>query len=168
MTAAFTGDIYRVGDHEARPWGNYVVTGIGTNDAGEEFCTKDITVAPGAALSLQSHDLRRETWTVKSGELTVILDDQRILLTEGQSVDIPLQAIHCMANLSTTFCVVAELQVGTCREADIKRYVDTNGRQTEPLTTPKAQASVALYNQVAAEIQLMKTNPTFSDRLTPA
>ena len=151
MTQAFT-EQYKIGDRDERPWGSYVVTGVGHNQAGGEFCTKDITVKSGGILSLQSHDQRRELWTVKSGELTVVLDEQRLLLKAGESVKIPLGAIHCMANLGTAPCVVSELQEGVCREADIKRYVDANGRKTEPLTTPSAKASVAHYRAIEAEM----------------
>lgn len=143
---------YVVGDAEERPWGRYVVTGAGHTPAGEEYCTKDITVLPGKILSLQSHDQRREEWTVKSGILTVVLDDRRLVLQAGESVDIPLQAIHCMANLEAVPCVVSELQQGVCREEDIRRYVDANGRKTEPLTTPTARASVDLYNKIVEEL----------------
>lgn len=151
MTAAFT-EQYKTGDRDERPWGSYVVTGVGYNEAGEEFCAKDITVKAGGILSLQSHDLRRETWTVKSGVLTVVLDDKLLTLEVEQSVDIPLGAIHCMANLGATDCVVSEVQKGVCREADIKRYVDANGRKTEPLTSETMKASVEHYNAIAAKI----------------
>ncbi len=151
MSAAFT-EQYKVGDTDQRPWGSYIVTGVGYNAANEEFCTKDITVKSGGILSLQSHDQRREKWTVKSGTLTVVLDDQCLTLEAGQSVDIPLGAIHCMANLGMQECVVGELQEGICREADIKRYVDANGRKTEALTTDAMKASVAHYNVIAEKI----------------
>lgn len=154
MTSALT-DAYKVGDTDQRPWGSYVVTGVGLNAAGEEFCTKDITVAPGKVLSLQSHELRRERWTVKSGLLTVVLDDQLLTLQEGESIDIPLKSIHCMANLTKSFCVVSEIQEGICREADIKRYVDANGRQTETLTSPLAEASITHYTRIMNEISRM-------------
>lgn len=146
---------YKVGDYDKRPWGEYTVTGVGTNDAGEEFCAKDITVNPGSILSLQSHGQRREKWTVKSGTLTVVVDEKRLDLAPGESIDIPLRAIHCMANLTRAPVVVNEIQEGLCREADIKRYVDANGRKTEPLTSPTAQVSVAHYNAIVAEIQQM-------------
>jgi len=157
MTASPTPNAeYKVGDSDTRPWGSYVVTGVGKNTAGEEFCAKDISVNPGGVLSLQSHDMRRELWTVKNGTLTVVLDDQRLSLDAGQSVNIPQGAIHCMANLTGKPVVVSEMQEGTCRESDIKRYVDANGRKTEPLNTATAQASVRIYNEVAAEAARMQ------------
>ena len=68
---------YSINDWDERPWGNYVVTGIGLHGQ-EEFCEKRIMVYPGRILSLQSHRHRRETWKVEKGALTVILDGERI------------------------------------------------------------------------------------------
>ncbi len=144
---------YKIGDTDNRPWGTYTVTGVGMNKAGEEYCEKSITVNPGQALSLQSHEYRREHWTVESGVLTVISDDQRLELKAGQDVRLPQGAIHCMANLGKEPCIVKELQEGLCREDDIKRYVDSYGRATETLTSPKAEASIALYNGILSEIR---------------
>ncbi len=144
---------YKVGDTDNRPWGTYTVTGVGTNKAGEEYCEKSITVNPGQVLSLQSHEHRREHWTVESGVLTVVSDDQRLELKAGQDVRLPQGAIHCMANLGKVPCVVRELQEGICREDDIKRYVDSYGRATETSSSPKAEASIALYNEVLSEIK---------------
>ena len=144
---------YKVGDMDRRPWGTYTVTGVGTNENGEEYCEKSITVNPGQALSLQSHEHRREHWTVESGVLTVICDDRRMELEAGQDVRLPQGAIHCMANIGKEPCVVRELQEGICREDDIKRYVDSYGRATETLNSPKAEASIALYNAVLSEIK---------------
>lgn len=143
---------YQVGDSDQRPWGHYKVTGVGTNASGEEYCEKEITVNPGQILSMQSHELRRETWTVKQGVLTVLLDGERITLTAGESVKIPLRAIHCMANLGTADCVVYEMQEGACREEDVKRYLDPYGRQTESTETPLAEKSIAVYKSILSEL----------------
>jgi len=143
---------YKVGDGDTRPWGQYVVTAVGENDGGEEFCEKKITVNPGQILSLQSHEQRREYWRVDAGTLTVLLDGERLVLEAGQDVEIPLQGIHCMANLSGTPCVVFERQEGVCREEDIKRYVDSYGRGTAGGDDPKIAASVKVYQDIATEI----------------
>jgi mannose-6-phosphate isomerase-like protein (cupin superfamily) len=143
---------YNIGDTDTRPWGSYTVTDVGTNDQGEDFCEKEITVNPGKILSLQSHELRRELWTVRSGTLTVILDGKRLELAEGQSVSVPLQAIHCMANLSDTPCIVFERQEGICREEDIARYVDAYGRAAQTAEEGRITDSIALYNGVLEEI----------------
>lgn len=141
---------YKIGDSDQRPWGRYTVTGVGT-DSGEEFCEKEITVDPGKILSLQSHNHRREVWTVAQGTLTVVVDDRRLTLDAGQSVDIPLTSIHCMANLGDIPCVVHERQIGLCSEDDIIRYADAYGRAETP-PTGQIKTSVDLYNAILEEI----------------
>lgn len=145
---------YKVGDRDERPWGCYEVTGVGLNEKGEEFCEKKITVNPGQILSLQSHNLRRELWIVKSGDLTVQVDDSVYILHPEKSAHIPRGAIHCMANLGSEPCVVYEKQEGICREEDIIRYLDAYGRETETSDKPREQYiedSIALYRSIAAK-----------------
>jgi mannose-1-phosphate guanylyltransferase / mannose-6-phosphate isomerase len=74
-------------DH--RPWGWFesLVTGA-------RFQVKRIHVHPGAALSLQSHHHRAEHWIVVSGTAEVTIDDRVQLISENQSVFIPLGAVH--------------------------------------------------------------------------
>lgn len=139
---------YQIGDHDERPWGSYEVTDVGVNASGEEYCEKKITVLPQQILSLQSHEQRRELWRVTSGELTVILNDQKITLQAGQDINVPLGSIHAMANVSDAPCIVFERQEGICREADIKRYLDAYGRGVEASTDPVITASIATYTQV--------------------
>jgi mannose-6-phosphate isomerase-like protein (cupin superfamily) len=143
---------YKVGDGESRDWGSYVVTAVGLNDADEEFCEKDITVKPAQALSLQSHDHRREHWRVKEGVLTVVLDGQRVDLRAGEDIKIPLGGIHCMANLSGAPCVVHEIQEGLCREEDIHRFKDMYGRAVETSQATNVIASLKIYDAILTEI----------------
>ncbi len=144
---------YSVGDRDTRPWGEYEVTGVGLNEAGEEYCEKIITVNPGQILSLQSHEQRRERWTVREGTLTVVVDGKRLELPAGQSIDMPLKAIHCMANTQKVPCKVYEKQEGVCREEDIIRYVDAYGRGTLQSNDANVKASVERYNEVLKEIK---------------
>jgi len=118
---------YRPGEKDTRPWGMWEVLETG-HENGEEFCIKRITVNPGGVLSLQSHKLRRENWTLESGTLEVTRDKEIITLTPGQNIDIPLGAVHRMANRSDTPAIVREIQRGICREDDIIRYEDIYGR----------------------------------------
>ncbi len=143
---------YSIGDRDMRPWGEYEVTGVGLNAAGEEYCEKIIIVHPGKILSLQSHEQRRERWTVREGTLTVVVDGKRLELQAGQSIDMPLKAIHCMANTKDVPCKVYEKQEGVCREEDIIRYVDAYGRGTLTSNDPNVKASVERYNEVLGEI----------------
>ena len=143
---------YKVGDRDSRPWGEYEVTAIGTND-NYEFCEKCIIVQPNNILSLQSHELRRETWSVMQGELTVILNDRVINLRPGEEIFIPQGSIHAMANLGSEPCRVFERQEGLCREEDIKRYLDAYGRDVQESEDPLVRASLASYRKVLDIIQ---------------
>ena len=79
------GPAYRVGEREERPWGSYLVTDVGRTLGGDEFCEKLITIRPGGVLSLQSHRLRDERWTVEKGALTAIVDDNFIIASAGHA-----------------------------------------------------------------------------------
>jgi mannose-6-phosphate isomerase-like protein (cupin superfamily) len=143
---------YKIGDRDERPWGSYEVTSVGRTESGEEYCEKLITVNPGQVLSLQSHDHRRESWKVEQGSLTVILDGWQIEMQPGNSLLIPLGSTHCMANLGSAPCLVRERQEGTCREEDIKRYLDAYGRETADAAQPAARRSMSLYRELLADI----------------
>ena len=143
---------YREGDSDERPWGSYTVTAIGKTDSGDDFCEKEITVNPGQKLSLQSHQFRREHWRVKEGILTVIRDDEQLILGPDAEIDIPQGAVHCMANTGDTVCIVYERQEGICREDDITRYADPYGRASEPEKAPNiVKKSLLLYNQILTD-----------------
>jgi mannose-1-phosphate guanylyltransferase/mannose-1-phosphate guanylyltransferase/mannose-6-phosphate isomerase len=90
---------------------------------------KRIHVHPGAALSLQSHVHRSEHWIVVAGTAKVTVDDEVRLLTENQSVYIPLGAVHRMENPGKVPMVLIEVQTGTyLGEDDIIRYEDIYAR----------------------------------------
>lgn len=109
-------------DH--RPWGWFesLVTG-------PRFQVKRIVVKPGAALSLQSHHHRSEHWIVVEGTAKVLVGDEVRLVTENQSVYIPLGAKHRMENPGKVPMVLIEVQTGTyLGEDDIIRYEDIYAR----------------------------------------
>ena len=109
-------------DH--RPWGWFESLVIGGR-----FQVKRIHVLVGAALSLQSHHHRSEHWIVVEGTAKVTVDDSVTLLTEGQSIYIPLGAIHRMENLGKVPMVLIEVQTGVyLGEDDIIRYDDIYAR----------------------------------------
>lgn len=107
-----------------RPWGWYetlVVAG--------RFQVKRIPVNPGAALSLQSHHHRSEHWIVVEGTAKVIVNDDVKLVTENESVYIPLGAVHRMENPGKLPMVLIEVQTGGyLGEDDIVRYEDRYAR----------------------------------------
>jgi mannose-1-phosphate guanylyltransferase/mannose-1-phosphate guanylyltransferase/mannose-6-phosphate isomerase len=103
-------------DH--RPWGWFESLVIG-----DRFQVKRIVVHPGAALSLQSHHHRSEHWIVVEGTAKVTVDDEIKILSENQSVYIPLGAVHRMENPGKVDMVLIEVQTGSyLGEDDIIRY----------------------------------------------
>ena len=109
-------------DH--RPWGWFESLVVG-----ERFHVKRIVVHPGAALSLQSHHHRSEHWIVVEGTAKVTIDDVVKLVTENQSVYIPLGAVHRMENPGKVPMALIEVQTGTYfGEDDIIRYEDVYAR----------------------------------------
>ena len=109
-------------DH--RPWGWFESLALG-----ERFQVKRICVKPGAALSLQSHKRRSEHWIVVEGTAKVTIADEVKLVTQGQSVYVPLGAKHRMENPGKLPMVLIEVQIGTyLGEDDIIRYEDVYAR----------------------------------------
>ncbi|MEC9197295.1 MAG: mannose-1-phosphate guanylyltransferase/mannose-6-phosphate isomerase [Pseudomonadota bacterium] len=107
-----------------RPWGWYESLVVGSR-----FQVKRIVVHPGAALSLQSHHHRAEHWIVVEGTAKVTVDDTVKLVTENQSVYIPLGAVHRMENPGKVPMVLIEVQTGSyLGEDDIIRYEDVYSR----------------------------------------
>jgi mannose-1-phosphate guanylyltransferase / mannose-6-phosphate isomerase len=109
-------------DH--RPWGWFESLALG-----ERFQVKRICVKPGASLSLQSHNHRSEHWIVVQGTAKVTIDDDEKLITEGQSVYVPLGAKHRMENPGKLPMLLVEVQIGSyLGEDDIIRYEDLYSR----------------------------------------
>ncbi len=108
----------------SRPWGHYE-----TLTRGPRYQIKRIVVEPGAKLSLQSHHHRSEHWTVVEGSAFVTVDENRTLLTENESVYIPLGALHRLENPGKLPMVLIEVQSGCyLEEDDIVRYEDIYDR----------------------------------------
>ncbi len=109
-------------DH--RPWGYYQVL----SDL-PDHKVKRIAVYPGKRLSLQRHQRRREHWTVIQGTAQVTRDSEQIVMKAGESVDIPLGAVHRVFNPGTESLVFIEVQMGDYfGEDDIERLEDDFGR----------------------------------------
>ena len=110
-------------DH--RPWGWFESLVVGAR-----FQVKRILVHPGAALSLQSHVHRSEHWIVVEGTARVTVDDEVRLVSENESVYIPLGAVHRMENPGKLPMVLIEVQTGSyVGEDDIIRYEDVYARE---------------------------------------
>ncbi len=116
--------VYHTGDADTRPWGRWEV-----KDVFEGSVLKRIDVLPGKRLSLQRHSHRDEHWVVASGEAEVTVGSVTRTLRRGESVDIPVSAVHRLANIGTEPLVVLELQHGSLlSEDDIERIEDDFGR----------------------------------------
>ena len=102
------------------PWGWFEIL-----VTGGYFQVKRINVKPGAALSLQSHKYRSEHWIVVEGTAKVTIDKEVKQVNQGESVYIPLGAIHRMENTGKQAMVLIEVQIGSyLGEDDIVRYED--------------------------------------------
>ncbi len=109
-------------DH--RPWGWFESLVIG-----DRFQVKRIHVHPGASLSLQSHFHRSEHWIVVEGTAKVTVDDKVTLVSENQSIYVPLGSVHRMENPGKVPMVLIEVQTGVyLGEDDIVRYEDVYAR----------------------------------------
>lgn len=107
-----------------RPWGSY--EGIGH---GERYQVKRIIVKSGASLSLQMHHHRAEHWIVVSGKAKVQRGTKELLLSENESIYIPLGEKHRLTNIGNMPLELIEVQSGNyLGEDDIVRFEDHYGR----------------------------------------
>lgn len=108
----------------ARPWGHFETLSLGSR-----FQVKSIVVKPGGMLSLQSHVHRAEHWVVVEGTALVTVGQTETLLSENQSIYIPLGEIHRLANPGKVPLRIIEVQTGVyLGEDDIVRYEDIYAR----------------------------------------
>ncbi|MAD02196.1 MAG: mannose-1-phosphate guanylyltransferase/mannose-6-phosphate isomerase [Pseudoalteromonas sp.] len=108
-----------------RPWGKY-----DSIDNGHRYQVKRITVKPGASLSKQMHHHRAEHWIVVSGTAIVEVDEKETLLSENQSIYIPLGATHRLTNPGKVNLELIEVQSGSyLGEDDIVRFEDNYNRK---------------------------------------
>lgn len=107
-----------------RPWGYYERL-----DEGDNWAVKQISVKPGASLSLQAHNHRAEHWVVIRGTATVTNGDQVFELKENESTFIPILNRHRLENKTDEPLEIIEVQTGDyLGEDDIIRYDDVYGR----------------------------------------
>ena len=111
-----------------RPWGTY--EGIGQ---GERYQVKRIRVRAGASLSLQMHHHRAEHWVVVRGTAKIQRGEEQLVLSENESVHIPLGVKHRLENPGRIDLELIEVQSGAyLGEDDIVRFEDHYGRKDEP------------------------------------
>jgi mannose-6-phosphate isomerase-like protein (cupin superfamily) len=110
-----------------RPWGMY-----------EKFYqengvwVKRVEVKPDCRLSLQKHSFRSEKWVFVHGQGLATVDNKNIEVAPGSVVDIPLGAIHRIANTGKELLVFIEVATGkVLTEEDIVRLQDDYQRVTK-------------------------------------
>jgi mannose-1-phosphate guanylyltransferase/mannose-6-phosphate isomerase len=109
---------------DRRPWGWFE-----TVARGDRHQVKRLVVKPGSVLSLQSHIHRAEHWIVVTGTARVTIGDDVRLLSENESVYVPLGAVHRLENPGKFDLHVIEVQTGAyLEEDDIVRYEDVYSR----------------------------------------
>jgi mannose-1-phosphate guanylyltransferase / mannose-6-phosphate isomerase len=107
-----------------RPWGHYE-----TLHLSERYQVKQIVVEPGAALSLQRHHHRAEHWIVVKGTARITIDADVKMLSENQSIYVPLGAVHRLENPGLIPLTLIEVQSGSyLGEDDIVRLEDVYAR----------------------------------------
>ena len=107
-----------------RPWGHYLSV-VESN----RWQVKLIMVKPGEKLSLQMHHHRSEHWVVVSGTAKVELENTVKVLSENQSIYIPLGSKHRLTNPGKIALTLIEVQSGSyVGEDDIVRFEDSYGR----------------------------------------
>lgn len=107
-----------------RPWGAYEVL-----DEGARYKVKRLSVNPGQSLSRQLHHHRAEHWVVVKGTARIEVEGQIRLLTENESVYIPVGAIHRLENPGKVVLEIVEVQSGQyLGEDDIVRLEDSYQR----------------------------------------
>lgn len=107
-----------------RPWGYYRVL-----HEAPGVKVKELTVDPGAALSMQRHQDRAEFWLVAAGEATVYTVDSTTTDTELQGryqrhhyLHISTHEWHQLVNEDPNPLKIVEIQYGDrCEEEDIER-----------------------------------------------
>jgi mannose-1-phosphate guanylyltransferase/mannose-6-phosphate isomerase len=110
-----------------RPWGWYEELSRGTR-----YQVKVLMVKPGAKLSLQSHYHRAEHWVVVLGTAEVTIGEETRLLSENESIYIPIGTRHRLANPGRLPALLIEVQSGAyLGEDDIVRYQDDFNRHDE-------------------------------------
>ncbi|TVZ38644.1 mannose-1-phosphate guanylyltransferase [Alteromonadaceae bacterium 2753L.S.0a.02] len=107
-----------------RPWGSF-----DTLDSGNRFQVKRIEVKPGASISLQMHHHRAEHWVVVEGTALVQKGEEELLLSENESIYIPLGEKHRLYNPGKVTLHLIEVRSGSyLSEDDIVRFQDAYGR----------------------------------------
>jgi mannose-6-phosphate isomerase-like protein (cupin superfamily) len=90
-----------------RSWGFYEQLSVGAG-----FRVMELSLLPGARLSLHRHRFRSEHWLCIAGEGLADCDDEQIPLAPGAGVFIPLGSVHRVENMGSDLLRIIEVQIG--------------------------------------------------------
>ncbi len=118
---------------EQRPWGNFQILGELANEGqNHDVVIKRLEVSPGKRFSYQQHKLRHEHWFVIAGSGYAIINDEKIPLQAGESIQINIGDKHRLDNLEGTEpLVVIEILTGEFDEYDNERLEDDFNRDSQ-------------------------------------
>lgn len=101
-----------------RPWGYYTIL-----HEGPGYKVKEIAIYPKRSLSLQKHFKRSEHWNIVEGEVDVRVGRARKIVRKNESVFVPPNTKHRIANSKAKTAKIIEVQIGSyLGEDDIVRY----------------------------------------------
>lgn len=110
-----------------RPWGYYKVL-----EDTDYFKSKRLVVYPDQSISLQYHQKRNETWTVVKGVAKVTYGNTTKDLGVGETIYIPANTVHRLANMTNENVELIEVQTGSYfGEDDIIRLEDKYNREKD-------------------------------------
>lgn len=112
---------YREHREVYRPWGKSDAI-----DSGTRYKVNRITVQPGKKQSLQMHYHRAEHWVVVSGTAKVSSNGNEQIITENQSLYIPVGVSHMVENPGKIPLELIEIQSGSyLNEDDVVRLEES-------------------------------------------
>jgi mannose-6-phosphate isomerase len=104
-----------------KPWGYEELWALNNN-----YAAKVIHINKNSRLSLQKHEEKHESIYVLSGILTLVVNEDTVILKEGQSITIPVKMVH-------RFCAtdgdVRLIEVSTPELDDVVRIEDDYNRK---------------------------------------
>ena len=107
---------------EEKPWGRE--EWLVLND---KYCLKRLYVDKDKRISLQYHEVKKETMILESGICDLILNDQKILMNIGTAYTIQPKDVHRLVAYSDSVI----LEVSTPEVDDVVRCQDDHGRATK-------------------------------------
>lgn len=94
---------------------------------GSRYHVKKVTMKPGEKTAMQIHFHRSEHWVVVSGTAKIYRGEETHLVTENESIYIPVGFKHCFENPGRIPLVIIEVRTGGyLHEDDIER-IDFSG-----------------------------------------